>query len=201
LRPRQSALTDISPGNLRKLAFTRELLSLAQAFECGEEEWETEVADWIKAPQEGAADAVEENDCAVWLYRTPDRELVGYASLGLSHNPWNIPGYGRARIAIIPFLGVSTQFQGQPKGVDRLDRFAAQIMRDLIAEALHLDGRGLPILGLMVDYRNEKAINFYERLGFVALDARDGSRRYVRMIVRLPATIEPEQAESSSDPR
>ncbi len=193
---RHTTLTQIPAGDLRKLAFTRELLPVVQDFECGEEEWETEVSDWIKAPQEGAADAVEQGICAVWLYRTPDRILVGYASLGLSLNPWNIPGYGKARVAIIPFLGVGTQFQGQPRTVRWFDRYAAQMMRDLLAEALNLEGRGHPILGLMVDYRNERAISFYERLGFVALDARDGGRHYVRMIVRLPSAIEIEQEES-----
>lgn len=124
--------------------------------------------------------------CSVWLYYTESRELVGYASLGVSLGEWNVPGRPPSRLPVLPFFGICLEFQGQPKDAHPLDRYAALIMRDIVARAMRLEGSLLPLLGLMCHHRNSKAIGFYRRLGFVALDSTDGSKKYVRMVMRLP---------------
>jgi GNAT superfamily N-acetyltransferase len=175
---------------LHKSQFSRDSLARVQSFECGSETWAIEVSDWIKADEEGAADSVDKGTCTVWLYYTDGEEMLGYASLGLSFREWNVPGYPRSKIPIIPFFGVRSEFQGQPRSAHPLDRYGARMMRDIVAEAMHLGGTDLPLLGLLCDHRNSKAIAFYERLGYVLLDPVDGGRERVRMIVRLPVPIE-----------
>jgi hypothetical protein len=170
--------------------FSRASLPLVQSFECGNEGWATEVSDWLKADHDGAADAVEQDICSVWLYYTDEKEFVGYASLGLSLGRWNVPGYPRSRVPIVPFFGICSAFQGQPENAQPLDRYAALIMRDVVYQATRFEVTPLPLLGLMCHHLNSRAIRFYERLGYVPLDPADGSRDYVRMVVRLPAEIE-----------
>ena len=38
---------------LVRIPFTEILLPRVQGFDCGEEIWQTEISDWIKAPREG----------------------------------------------------------------------------------------------------------------------------------------------------
>jgi hypothetical protein len=175
---------------VHKSQFSRESLPLVQSFECGDEPWASDVSDWIKAEVDGAADLVDQGTCTVWLYYTDDEELFGYASLGISFHEWNVPGFSRSKIPIIPFFGVQSEFQGKPESADHLDRYAARMMRDVVAQAIQLEHAELPLLGLLCDHRNSKAIGFYERMSYVCLDPTDGSRKLVRMITRLPATIE-----------
>lgn len=63
--------------------------------------------------------------------------------------------------------GVNKRYWGQPPGA-REQRYSAQILDDLIAEARkHLAER--PILVLYVNESNTRAIKFYEQAGFIEL--------------------------------
>ncbi len=152
------------PRILRKSLFSEQLLPLVQDFDCGDEPWEREVADWIKAPL-GAHGALDEMDaglrsCRVWLYAEQPNEVVGFGSLGPSRWPSPI-----GPINLIPNVGMRRQYHGQPGPPAPIEeRFSMQIMRDLIDEA-HKLGQS-PLLALYVHPQNAKAIRLYTRLGF-----------------------------------
>jgi ribosomal protein S18 acetylase RimI-like enzyme len=175
-------------SNLVRIPFTEELLPKVQAFNCGDQPWEREVSEWIKAPR-GAGGAIDELDRAaqVWLYLSGDGELVGFGSLAQATQRW--PGAKDPPIAasVIPMLGVDARFWGQPPGPPE-DRYSTRILDDLIAAAqTHEDER--PILVLYVHVDNPRAIRYYERAGFAELhklytDKATG-RQYKRMVLVL----------------
>jgi hypothetical protein len=109
-----------------------------QGFACGDARWDREVADWIKSRSgdNSVLEDIQQFGTEVWLYRTESRELVGFASLG--HNNWHIPmpRGPRRLINLIPFIGVQQRFQGEPRDAQRDDRFAYQILDDLIELAV-----------------------------------------------------------------
>ena len=151
-----------------KTPFTQALLPKVIDFSCGCQPWEIEVSEWIKMPRgsgslPGALDEMESQEsCQVWLYGTEGGELVGFGSLGGTKWRWPRPNKDpQVSINVIPYLGISVEFQGKP------ERYAAQILSDLRAEAcMHVERE--PILGLFVDVRNQKAIRFYSKEGFVS---------------------------------
>jgi len=160
--------------------FSPSLLDAVRDFHCGSDPWEVEVAQWIKEP--------EADDCAVawmrcgtevWLYRTDDGQVVGYGSLGTSM--WRMQHSApREPVCIIPAFAVASRFKGEPRSRPPEQRYAAQIMGDLIAKAASLGPR---ILGLFVDKRNARAIAFYRRLGFQSIP--DDGGQYMRMFLDL----------------
>ncbi len=105
-------------------------------------------------------------ESTVWLFfENNSQNLIGYGSLG----PINIPvGDKSIEAWLIPYFGVSTNFQGQPKSVDRRYRYARRIFQSLIDEAkLKETHRNL---FLYVDFENTKAIeSFYPDFGFAVL--------------------------------
>lgn len=69
----------------------------------------------------------------VWLYRDDQGELVGLASLGRTKYIWPLGGKKMETVLAIPVLGVREKFKGEPKGADRDDNYAYQILDDLLA--------------------------------------------------------------------
>jgi ribosomal protein S18 acetylase RimI-like enzyme len=178
------------PGSLQKTVFTEQLLPKVKDFNCGNDQWELEVSNWIKAPVgsspvPGALDEMANTDrpCEVWLYGTEQGELVGLGSLGLSKWRWPRPNKSpQVPISVIPYIGIRVEFRGTP------ERFGSQILADLKAEALTHPDRE-PVLGLFVDVRNQAALKFYGKEGFQAfgkpiLDNATQSQRQ-RMILDL----------------
>lgn len=168
---------------LRVQPFSASLLTDVQDFHCGDAPWDVEVAQWIKEPTSGDC-AVKwlERGTQVWLYKTDDGKVVGYGSLGTTKWKWPPPDGPREDVSIIPFLGVDCSFQGQPDAVPREERYAYQIIGDLIYKAsLH----SAIILGLFVHLQNGKAINFYDRVGFQRLPDQDDG--YIKMFLELPS--------------
>ena len=143
-----------------------------QAFSCGPDRWDIEVATWIKS-RSGSNSALEDMrqfGTEVWLYRTEEGELVGCASLG--ENTWSFPPPKGPKMLInyIPFMGLVQAFQGKPDGVAKDDKFAYQIIDDVIEYAVEKTaGRPdlSPAVGLSVDRDNKRAIRFYMNRGFV----------------------------------
>jgi ribosomal protein S18 acetylase RimI-like enzyme len=175
-------------SNLTKVPFTEELLPKVQGFDCGEEVWEQEVSDWIKAPlgAGGALDELQQGN-QVWLYVDEGGELVGFGSLGITMQRWPRSKDPQLVATSIPMLGVDRRFWGQPPGPAE-DRYSTRILADLIEEARkHQDER--PILILFVHIENVRAIRYYERAGFTELhkpytDKATG-RVYKRMVLVL----------------
>src|SRR5882724_581410 len=124
---------------LTKVRFKESDLQLPEikGFDCGPERWNVEVATWIKSPVGDNSVLVDMNQRGIeaWLYRTETGELVGFASLG--KNQWSLPPPKGPKhwINYIPFIGIHTKFQGEPKDAARDDKFAYQILDDLIEYA------------------------------------------------------------------
>jgi ribosomal protein S18 acetylase RimI-like enzyme len=176
------------PSNLIRIPFTEDLLPKVQAFDCGDEPWEREVSDWIKAPRGGGGALDElEHGATVWLYVTDDGELVGFGSLAAAVQRWPRSKDPQVPASVIPMLGVDRKFWGQPPGAPE-ERFSARLLVDLIAEAqTHRAER--PILVLYVSIENARGIKYYERAGFAELHKpytdKNTGRVYKRMVLVL----------------
>jgi ribosomal protein S18 acetylase RimI-like enzyme len=142
-----------------------------QAFDCGGNPWDIEVADWIKARSgdNSVLEDMKQFGTEVWLHRDEDGQLVGYSSLGQTKYTWPVGTKKKEIVSVIPFIGVQKQFQGEPRDAkDPNDKYAYQILDDLLCYAAGKMDR-FPLLALSVDERNTRAIEFYWRRGFVDL--------------------------------
>jgi ribosomal protein S18 acetylase RimI-like enzyme len=129
-----------------------------QAFDCGSEVWEREIADWLKAPrgQNGALDDLARGN-KVWLYATAAKELVGVGSIGASRLKWPKPKSPELRASIIPMLGVEKAHQRRG--------FGKAILSDLVAVATESVSER-PLLILFVNESNP-AYHFYLAHNFI----------------------------------
>jgi len=159
-------------------------------FDCGDEPWEQEVANWIKGPRGSgsALDDMANNGTKVWLYETEADELVGFGSLGVTHWRWDNPKKGQwTPIYIIPFFGVRKTFWEQPPG-PKSERYSRRIFEDLLYKAIN-DPAQYRLLGLMVHQQSGRAIKFYrEKFGFADYGT---SKEYLRMILDLRGSQSP----------
>lgn len=149
--------------------FSAAPLPEVQDFQCGDDRWDVEVADWIKAPpdhEESAVNYMLSRGTEVWLYRDDEGGIVGYGSLGKNEWSWPFPKGKKQTITIIPFFGIDKRYQGLPRNAPRDERFAYRIIGNLIRKAC---GYGSAIVGLLVDRDNVRAIKFYQNVGFQLL--------------------------------
>ncbi len=153
--------------------FTEANLAEVKDFYCGDQEWESAMADWIR---NSAIASMAKYGSKVWLYYADGNELVGFGSLGESR-------WGRKaeqfRLAIIPALAIQFQFRRKPDA-DKQNRYSHQIMRDLIERALPL---GHQMLGLFVHPKNIGAINLYRDFNFTLIER--GANGYDKMARRI----------------
>jgi hypothetical protein len=113
-----------------------------QQFHCGDERWEREVAEWLRA-RTGASSVLEDIHrfgTEVWLYRLPNGDVVGVGSLGSTVYTWPPKSKKKEMVSLIPMVGIQHQFKGEPRGVPREDRYASLILEDLIASAAQRPG-------------------------------------------------------------
>ncbi|SRR5258706_999544 len=152
--------------------FTDELLPLVSDFDCGSEDYQEEVAEWIRGQRPGTVlDAIHSRrrPARVWLYSTPVDGIVGYGSLGPSNWTSRRGGPRDMPIVVIPNAGLKRQFQRYPPDAAREERYSTQIMEHLKYEARNFP-RQLPLLGLFVHPNNEAARILYARVGFTDYD-------------------------------
>lgn len=186
------------PRLLKKTLFSEADLSKpeVQAFTCGEERWEREVAEWIRSSsgENSALEDMKNRGTEVWLHWTEEGELVGVSSLGESRWSWPPPKGPKRLINIIPCVGLQKAFHGEPKDAPPEERFAAQILDHLIYEATTKKDRD-PLIGLMVDEENKRAIRFYEKAGFQRLEKphMSGGVTYMRMALDISTITEQAQ--------
>lgn len=162
--------------------FSAALLPRVADFDCGQLDYEKEVADWIKAPPgtDGALDALELGEAKVWLYETTAGEFVGYGSLGVTHwrhpNPKKSP---KIPMHIIPFFGIQSAFKKKPPSSNRKDHYSSQIFNDLLARALDWPEKHRWLV-LCVDAVNTRAINFYrDEFNFAEFGEHKGKMRMI----------------------
>jgi len=158
---------------------------LLDDFDCGDEPWGIEAAQWIKSD---SVLSMTQDGCEVWLYYTDTDGAVAFGSLARTHWAWSKPSSKRIPISVIPWLAIQRKFFGRPVEVSRNDRYGRQLLRDLLAE-VSTRGDRLPLMGLCVDPRNHRAIAVYEEEGFnrFGKDYIDPSTDigYIRMLKRL----------------
>jgi ribosomal protein S18 acetylase RimI-like enzyme len=105
------------------------------------------------APYRAAFDAIEANPMHELIVATRDGAVVGCCQLTILHN---LSRRGSTR-ALLEAVRVAGTMRGQ--------RVGEQLVQHAIARA---KARGAVMLQLTSDKRRDKAIRFYERLGFVA---------------------------------
>ena len=123
---------------LTKKPFTEADLEMPeiQAFDCGPDRWDIEVATWIKSAS-GDNSVIEDMKrfgTEVWLFRDDQGKLVGFSSLGQTKYTWPVGSKKKETVNVIPFVGVHKDFKGEPKEAERDDKYAYQILDDLLAE-------------------------------------------------------------------
>lgn len=190
---------------LIRIAFTQDDIAAVQGFSCGDKPWEQYLADWIQGRLTGGDSVLESFDSGtkVWLYLTPDGDIVGYGSLGVT--TWYYPnpaGGEQWTIGIIPAFAVNAPFHGKPLGPWQ-QRYSTEILADLIQAATDNYQAGFPpdpALGLFVDTRNERAIPRYKDLGFqnYAKPLKRPGYALQRMLLKLrsPTIQDSERSES-----
>jgi hypothetical protein len=149
---------------LDAIPFTRALRDKVKGFNCGDEEWERPLNEWI------TTDAVFHDMAAfgtsVLLYMLGEK-VIGYGSIGVTRRPYpptNHPRRGDFRkMSIIPMVAMQLDYHGKPWCAGKDERYAGQIMNDLIGRARLLKES---LLVLYVDPRNQKAKGLYRKFGF-----------------------------------
>jgi hypothetical protein len=147
--------------------------SFLASFECGNEFWEREVADWIKG--QSVIDTMEQRQTVVYFYYTDARDFMGYGTL--SYADWHHPRAEdpTTRVASIPALALASQFHGGCEVDGR--RFSDLIIGDLVARA-----RGETTyndLVLLVHEQNKRGRRVYERNQFALMDSSLNKRGHV----------------------
>ena len=183
------------PEPLVKLDFNDALLLRpeVQAFDCGTEPWEREIADWLKAPpgENGAIDDLARGN-RVWLYATANKELIGIGSIGETQLRWPDLKSPKCPVSIIPMLGVAKQHQRRG--------FGKAILSDLIAVASK-SVVDRPLLILFVNEQNP-AIRLYVAEEFVEYGQpyRDPYTGFLnrRMVLELKGATNPGPPQSPS---
>jgi ribosomal protein S18 acetylase RimI-like enzyme len=160
---------------LTKQVFTDADLTLpeVQSFHCGDERWDLEVAEWIKSAsgENSVIEDMKRFGTEVWLHRDDKGALVGYSSLGQTRYTWPFKSKKKELVSVIAFIGVHKYFKGEPKDAARDDKYAYQILDELLAYSAEKARAGTryPLIVLSVDEKNKRAIHFYENREFFDL--------------------------------
>lgn len=177
-------------GRIIREVFSPELHSdVVAEFDCGQEEWQLAVSNWIKGtdPTDAAVTDIATRGTQVWLYWDEQENLVGFGSLGLHH--WTLPPYGKKKVpvVIIPSVAVAMAYWGQPPD----DPYSLQIMDDLHDEAQRYVETHRALV-LCVHPANARAIKFYRRYGFAVIEPplSDGHLR-MALYLGIPPSTEP----------
>jgi len=168
-----------------------------QAFDCGDRDYEREVAEWLKSPADppppdscALLDIAKDPPARIWLYRLEGDEdestedsLVGFGALDKSRWRWTTKKSPYIPISMILWFSVQKPYRRQPPG-DEDGFYSSLIMDHLISEAFK-EQHERPVLGLCVRPTNTRAIALYRRKHFtVDLDPYTDKRtgvQYARM--------------------
>jgi ribosomal protein S18 acetylase RimI-like enzyme len=185
---------------IKKKVYTKELKAETQDFECGDDPWAIEIADWIKGGDPFYFER--KRGTRTWLYYNDKGQQVGYGSLGTHTCPPLFPDEPEKLFQIIPNLGVRTAHQHQG--------YATSICGDLLYEAQEFLNQSMargepvaPLVSLFVHPQNLTAINLYRKVGFklhhAIASGRDGGVQYTGMVVLLDSPIAITRSTASSE--
>ncbi len=179
-------------AGLSKVRFDAHLLPAVEHFDCGDSVCGLNAAKWLKGnpsvTEDCALTVIEKFGTEVWLYKTAEGELVGFASLG--HTRWRIPNSDSPRklVSVIPWLGIQPKFRKKPEGAPIEETYAGLILDDLISEAESHEDRDRFIC-LCVHRANTGAIRLYKHFGFWTMKDRyidrDTGVSFDRMVLEL----------------
>lgn len=146
---------------LKAVEFQQEMVATVDAFDCGSESYQSELAGWL---QNEAQEAITRGT-RVWLYVNQAGAIVGFGSLGPTNWRYPDPASKRTGVVLIPALAIRREFWRKPDNVDSQERYSSQILRHLVDEASAWPGSP-PAVGLYVHPENQAAIKLYERFQF-----------------------------------
>ena len=150
--------------------------SLLSDFECGQEIWAADMADWIKGPRVRAS--IASRGTLVRLYLETQSKVVGFGSYGPAEWAFPEPHDPKLAVTIIPAMAVASEFQKLRLPDGR--KLSEAILSDLIAAAQALSPE---VLVLTVHKDNVKAQRLYVNAGFQFLKAKRGEN--LRMFLNL----------------
>ena len=159
------------PSEIIRTRFAYADLESVQQFDCGDEPYEREVANWIRGKEGAEIDSAltsinhPDHPGRVWLYKLTTGTIVGFGSLGYSEWRWKGKKDPKVPVTLIIWVGLQREFQGKPEGAVRDHKYSTIILNDLIKEA-EKDRETHPVIGLLVHKDNVRAIKLYERFGF-----------------------------------
>lgn len=169
---------------LKSELFDASKLPLPDSFDCGGCDFGKIATAWIKCadPTDSALEDMRSRQTAVFLYFEDDGTLVGFGSIGLTTYKVNRV---KQTWSIIPHLGIDARFRKKPDNGPWQDRYASQIVFDLIESCIA--EHATETLTLKVHKDNAGAIRLYEKHGFSWYDGKIDARGYRRMTGSLRA--------------
>ena len=169
------------PGRVTPVVFTVDMLgwTSVQGFGCGDEAWEREITEWLKAPlgSGGAVDETFEGN-TTWLYVSDDGDVVGVASVGPSSASW--PKNSSPRLPATCVTWVATDYRHRGKG------YGGQIMNHVVGECLARKD-DFPLVVLYV-YQGNPARDWYvKKYNFAEIGKplTQNGRFYDRLVLSL----------------
>ena len=186
--------------------FDESALPELRDFSCGDEPYETEIAEWIKNSGPGCVldDIRNGNVEEVFLFVKRPKTIVGYGALATEE--WELHFAGapprNVRINVLAMVGMRKEFHGKPEEAKADERYSSQIMDALIAEAKKKPDR-FAAIGLFVHPKN-KAKKLYERYNFIKLKYKNWHNKvlgvdYEGMVLNL-GSVEIDPGERGTPP-
>ena len=167
---------------LKSDLFDASKLPLPASFDCGGCDFGKIATAWIKCvdPTDSAIADMAARQTAVFLYFEDDGTIVGFGSVGLT--TYTVK-HVKHTWSIIPHLGIDARFRKKPDNIPWQERYASQIVYDLIETCR--EEHGTDTLTLKVHQANLGAISLYEKHGFTSFDKKLDARGYRRMNLSL----------------
>lgn len=172
------------PHDLLVQPFTANLLpEVIRSVDCGLDRWARVSTDWIHGtPPNSVIESMARWGTRAWLYRLQSGQIVGFGSLG--PNTFTLDGQ-KQKILYIPQMGIDARFRGGPAGVPENEKYAKQLVRHLITEALK-SRQDEKVLGLLVHSDNVPARRLYDHFDFKQIEMTHPSG-YLAMVRYLAA--------------
>lgn len=136
-----------------------------QSFRCGDEPHAEKVAAYLRSGEAWAEQREKRNK--TYLYEIPigDGGLIGYSTLGKKKITLTdqVPEGDRSPTVLICWFAIGEAHQGRQDGVSHAENLLGEVAR------IALD-QGVAGLSAFIDDQNERALRFWQRMGFRRLE-------------------------------